>query len=322
MIGLARRAQRCGRARKGMALVFGLLLIFLLASCAGKKYPPPSRDINQPVIASYAAAAPAFDGKLQIIAFNIERGFYWPDIVKYIEDKRADLPATIVLLSECDRNHSRTQEVFVADAMAKALAMNMAFATEFIEYNDETPENQGDHGNAILSPFPMSDITVIRLPTFYSWEKLGSLKGEPRFGDRVTIGATIQLPDGRAIRVYSTHLESYAETVGKWIQLSRTVQDAEQGGRPFVIGGDFNEVPGGLMFAMLPLYGVKNSFTGDLAPTGGCKPGAGRAECVLKIDWIVHKDVDLVDRFVDYPLNSQGGVISDHAPVRAIFRVK
>jgi endonuclease/exonuclease/phosphatase family metal-dependent hydrolase len=298
------------------------LAAILCASCGGKRYPAPDRDINQPALASYAPAETPFDGRLQVIAFNVERGSFWQDVVNYVEQERSTLPATVVLLSETDRNHSRTHDVFVADRMARALNMNMIWATEYIEYNDQTPENQGDHGNAILSPFPMSDVAVIRLPTMYSWEKFGYLQGQPRFGDRVTIGATLELPGGKKVRVYSTHLESDAETVGKWIQASKAIKDAANYDMPMVLGGDFNEIPGGLMFEMFPLHRVRNAFSGDLSPTGGCKPGDGQARCILKIDWIVYRGLELVSRAVDYPLNSEGGVISDHVPVRAVFEVK
>jgi endonuclease/exonuclease/phosphatase family metal-dependent hydrolase len=297
-------------------------LTFFSASCAGKKYPPPDHDINRPVQASYAPAEPPFDGRLQVVAFNVERGFFWPDVVKYVDRERAELPATVVFLSETDRNHSRTHDVFVADAMARALHLNMAWVTEYIEYNDQTPENQGDHGNAILSPFPLADVTVIRLPTAYSWQKLGWLEGQPRYGGRVAIGATLLLPGGKKVRIYSTHLESNAESVGKWIQTSKILKDADHYDLPMVLGGDFNEFPAGLMFEMFPLHHVKNAFSGDLSPTGSCKPAEGRARCFLKIDWIVYRGLELLSRSVDYPLNSEGGVMSDHAPVRAVFQVK
>lgn len=291
----------------------------LVFSCAGKEGRPPDRDINQPVLASYARGDTPFDGAVTVAAYNIERGFFWPDVVNYLEEQRGMTPALVVLLSECDRNHSRTGDVFVADRMARALKMDMAFVTEYIEYNDETPGNQGDHGNAILSPFPMTDVTVIRHTTVYSWTKMGWIDGQPRYGERVTIAATLHLPGNQRLRVYSTHLESNAETVGKWIQMSEILKDVKQTELPVVIGGDFNEIPGGLMFAMLPLYGVKNAFAGDLSPTGGCKPGDGQARCLLKIDWIVYRGLKLEESAVDYPLNSEGGVMSDHSPVRAVF---
>ncbi len=293
-----------------------------LSSCAaawGK--PGKYSELDQPVMSSYAERVPAFDGRVQVIAYNVERGFFWEDVVNYIDEQRTQVPATIVLLSECDRAHSRTDEVFVADEMAKALNMDMVFVTEYVEYNDQTPENQGDHGNALLSPFPLSDISVIRHTTIYSWTLWGKFMGQPRFGERVALGATVELPRGEKIRVYSLHLESNSETIGKWIQMKEVIKDAERFDMPVVIGGDFNELPFGLMFGLLPTYGISNSFPHDKSPTGSCKSAGDRAQCKLKIDWIVHRGLQLIESSVDYPLNSQHEIISDHAPVRATYQL-
>lgn len=308
-----------------MKKFWGFFFLLMVASAPavgmkGEAAHPSMAELNQPVTADYAQGPTAFDGRVQVIAFNIERGFFWPDVVKYIETRQAELPATVVLLSECDRNHSRTKEVFVAEQMARTLKMNMAYVTEFIEFNDQTPENQGDHGNAILSPFPLSELTVIRHRRLFSWERHGAGMGEPRFGDRVTLAATVLLPGGRRLRVYSCHLESHADTFRRSGQMAEVLADAMSMDLPTVIGGDFNELPGGMIFLRLP-RGMRNVFARDLQPTGACRPGRGKARCILKIDWLLYRNLVLVDSFVDYPLNSEGGVISDHAPVRGIFRL-
>jgi endonuclease/exonuclease/phosphatase family metal-dependent hydrolase len=292
-----------------------------LALAAIHEGPAPAWDINLPVINNYAPAEAPAAAEFQVIAFNIERGIHWPDVVKYIEQERARVPATVVLLSECDRNHSRSHDVFVADEMARALKLNLIFVTEYIEYNDQTPENQGDHGNAILSPFPLTDVRVIRHTSIFSWQKWGWLQGQPRFGERVTVGATAHLPGGKLVRFYATHLESDGETIGKWIQLHEIIADLQPSDPPAVIGGDLNELPSGLMFAQLPRYQFQNAFRGDHTPTGGCKPAADGPRCKIKIDWILYRGLQLKDRVVDHPLNAEGGVISDHVPVRAVFQI-
>jgi len=305
--------------------ISGLFLVMCFAlciSCGGKRIEAPDWDIDEPVVGSFVEGGTEYDGRLQVIAYNVERGFFWEDVVEYIEARRSEVPATVVLLSEVDRNHSRTDEVFVPREMAKALGMNWVYATEFIEYNDETPENQGDHGNAILSPFPLEEISVVRHAVIWDWSKLGEGQDEPRFGNRVTIGADVVLPDGDRVRVYTAHLESNADTFGKWIQMHEILVDMKSYQSPTVIGGDFNELPGFLMFWKFPFYGIKNSFPFDLSPTGGCSPAGDRARCLNKIDWIVHKDLELIESRVDYPLNDKGGILSDHAPVWAVYEVR
>ncbi len=296
-----------------------VLVIALLAAVAHGK--DRTWDIDEPVTASFAAGQTEYDGEIQAIAFNIERGFYWKDVAEYIEERLAEVPATVVLLSECDRNHHRTGDIFVAEELARRLGMNMAYVTEFIEYNDKTVINQGDHGNAILSPFPLKDLTVIRHTSAFSWQSYGSLQGEPRYGERVTLGATVMLPRGDKVRVYSVHLESNAGSAEKWEQMKQVAHDSEYTPYPVIIGGDFNEFSFGAMFDKLGRYGIRNSFKNNDRPTGACEPGIERADCKIKIDWIVHKKLELVESTVDYPLNSSGGVISDHAPVRAVYRL-
>ncbi len=300
-----------------------VIIALLLSSCAIKGLPGHDfSELGEPVVTSHPGPAPDYDGRVQIIAFNIERGRHWEDIVAYVKARQAVIPATILLLSECDRYHSRSGDVFVADEMAKTLGMDMVFATEYVEYNDKTPDTQGDHGNAILSPYPMSAISVIRHSTAFSWTWFGWIDNQPRFGERVSIGATITLPGGTRIRVNTVHFESVTDETGKWVQMKEVIDDSAERGLPTVIGGDFNELPGFLLFRKMKNYGFVNAFEGDNSPTGSCKPAGDRAKCKRKIDWIVHKGLELESRSVDYPLNSEGGVISDHAPVRAVFRVE
>ncbi len=301
--------------------VFAALITMSLAAIAEGK-DRVIWNINEPVTASFAPAETDYDGAIQVIAYNIERGFYYQDVADYIEKKREEESATIVLLSECDRYHHRTGDIFVAQRLARELEMNMVYVTEFIEYNDKTVINQGDHGNAILSPFPLENVTVIRHSSGFSWQDYGFLQGEPRYGERVTVGATVLLPGGDKVRVYSAHLESNAGTFEKWRQMEEIIRDTEYTPWPVVIGGDFNELSFGFMFRRLGRYGISNSFENNDQPTGSCKPGEEKAHCKIKIDWIVHRDLELMESTVDYPLNSQGGIISDHAPVRSLYRVR
>jgi len=301
-------------------LLAALITISLAAIAEGEDR--PTWNIDVPVTASFAAAETEYDGTFQVIAYNIERGFYYQDVADYIRKKRAGEPATVVLLSECDRDHHRTGDIFVAQRLARELEMNMVYVTEFIEYNDKTVINQGDHGNAVLSPFPLENVTVIRHTSGFSWQDYGHLRGEPRYGERVTVGATVLFPGGDKVRVYSAHLESNAGTFAKWEQMEEIARDTEYTPYPVVIGGDFNELSFGVMFRRLDRYGIRNSFADNDQPTGSCEPGEDRAHCKIKIDWIVHRGLELVESTVDYPLNSQGGIISDHAPVRAVYRMK
>lgn len=300
-------------------VILAVILALALGACASKKPIAGIEKLNQPSVASYAPEKVAFDGKLQVIAFNIEQGPYWKDVVKYVDGKKSEIPATIVLVSEADRMHSRSGDIFVADVMAKALKMNMVYATEFIEYNDKTKDTPGETGNAILSAFPLENITVIRQVDLFSWTRWGFLQGQPRKGDEVAIGATALLPTGKRVRVYEVHFENYATSSGRARQMEQVLEDAKKYDLPVVIGGDYNELPGGQIFKAAKKEGFENTFAGNNQPTGACVALAGKLLCLIKIDWQVVKGLTVRDKTVDYPLASNRRNISDHAPVRVIY---
>jgi endonuclease/exonuclease/phosphatase family metal-dependent hydrolase len=303
--------------KKYFVLVIVATLVF--SACASKKPIEGIEKLNVPVTANYAEAkAVPYDDKVQVVAFNIEQGHYWSDVDGYIAAQRDKMPATICLLSETDRMHSRTGDIFVADQMARSLKLNMIFVTEFIEYNDKTKDTPGDHGNAILSPFPLSDIAVIRHTDVWSWTKWGWTQGQPRKGERVTIGATAALPGGKKIRVYEAHLESAGQSFQRWVQMREILDDAKKYDLPVVIGGDFNDLPSGVILSRIKDYGFANAYEGDKHPTGGCMAEKGKVRCTVKIDWQIYRNLKVADRFVDYPANSKGGTMSDHAPVRVL----
>jgi len=304
---------------KKFAVIFVSVMVF--SGCATRKPIEGIEQLNQPVVASYAGSQVPFDGQVQVIAWNIERGLFWQDCDKYLAEKISEKPATIMLIGEVDRMHSRSGDVFVADEMARSLQMNMVFVTEFIEYNDKTKDTQGDHGNAILSPFPLSDISVIRHTDLYSWTRWGWLQGQPRKGERVAIGATAALPDGKRVRVYVVHFESSATSSARVKQMQEVLDDAKKFNLPAVIGGDFNELPGGFVFRTARDAGFENSFEGNHQPTGTCSARNGRLLCSTKIDWQVNKGLTVTEKTIDYPLNSSSAAISDHAPVRVIYKI-
>ena len=307
--------------RKSFEVLAGVALIF--CACASRKPIPGIEQLNQPVVMSYVEQKSVpYDGKVQVIAYNIERGIFWKDTANYLAKKQAEIPATILLLGELDRMHSRSGDVFVAEELAKTLKMNMIFATEYIEYNDQTKDTPGDHGNAILSPFPLEDISVIRHTDVYSWTRWGWLQGQPRKGERVTIGATASLPDGKKVRVYVCHFESYGTSEQRTKQMEEVMEDAKKYGIPVLVGGDFNELSNGQIFSRIKDFGFENAFADNRQNTGSCIAQAGKLKCSVKIDWQVIRGLTVLEKTVDYPLNSEGGPISDHAPVRAIYKIK
>jgi len=297
-----------------------LILVTLSLSIPACGTVPPW-NMDHPVVWKSNRTSPSFDGSLHIIACNVERGYFRNDFAQYVTKMTKEAGAPVLLLSELDRNHSRTGDVFVAKELAESLDMHMVYVPEFVEYNDKTPNPVGDIGNAILSPYPLADISVIRHYTAHSWAMFGWIQNQRRYGDRVSIGATVNLPSGQKVRVYSLHLESISESLGRWIQIQEVLADMEKYKLPIAMGGDLNESPGGLMFTLLAKHGLKNAFEGDSTPTAPCIADDGKVKAFLKLDWILYHKLELVKSGVDYPTNRRGVPISDHAPVRALFRM-
>jgi endonuclease/exonuclease/phosphatase family metal-dependent hydrolase len=304
------------------AAFFIILVIISIPGCAGKKAPA---EMDQPYFAQFSKGDVSFEGEFQVVAFNIERGVHLQEVIRYLKQLKEEQPATIFLLPECDRDHSRSEDKFIAREIAKALKMDMVFVVEYIEYNDKTKENQATHGNAILSPFPLSDISVIRHTPVFSWDRYGWIFAQPRDGGQVALGATVNLPDGQKLRTYCLHLESIALGVQNKIQIMDVLPEADSFDMPLVLAGDLNTNPGSALFEATEDYQIQNAFQGDKTPTGWCffpDTKNNSLKCIFKIDWILYRDLELIDRGAQSLLADHGGRVSDHAAVRAIFRMK
>jgi len=309
--------------RKATRIAVGVLLGLNLAGIAVAKTRRPNPDLDQPEFAHFSPGDTPFAGEFQVAAFNIERGFHTPEVIAYLKGVQQQNPALIVLLSECDKNHSRTGDRFIAKEIAEAVQMDMIFVVEYVELNDQTPETPATHGNAILSPFPLSDISVIRHSEMFSWERWGWVFGQPRKGGVVALGATVNFPGGDRARVYSLHLESNTGHHGRKIQFQDLAPEMKQFDLPLVLGGDFNSLPHTAPFRAARADGLSNAFRGDCTPTGWCyfaNPQKGSLRCLFKIDWILYRGLEELGRGVAPLLAADGRRVSDHAAVQARFR--
>src|SRR6185295_978707 len=115
--------------------------------------------------------------------------------------------------SEVDRGCQRTQFRNVARDYARALGYFYVYATEFVEL----PGDRGatgpydpplcEHGNAIVSRYPLGNVRAIRHAAQRSWYTPPEFPDpdEPRLGGRIAITADARIGD-RLVRLYSLHL--------------------------------------------------------------------------------------------------------------------
>lgn len=142
-------------------------------------------------------------------------------IVQVIRQQAPDL----VALQEVDVNTTRSGPGNQAEEIAKRLGMK-AFFGKAIDYQG------GEYGVAVLSKYPMTETTVVRLPA----------GADPKSEPRILVTAKVSLPKGQVIRFGSTHLDvRNAQT--REAQVREIVRIAAQEATPFIVAGDFNAVP-------------------------------------------------------------------------------
>jgi endonuclease/exonuclease/phosphatase family metal-dependent hydrolase len=194
--------------------------VFIECALDGARYAPPAPSV-----------APE---SIRVMAYNLERGF---DVDAQIAALRVEAP-DVILVSEADRGCARTQGRHIVDDLARALQMDFVYATEFVELRDPPCE----HGNAILSRFPLGNARALRHATNDSWF---DAPGEPRLGGRVAVVADVQVGAGvqvgsRGLRIYSAHLESAFDDATRTAQAAELAQVAVDAPTAILIGGDLN----------------------------------------------------------------------------------
>lgn len=180
---------------------------------------------------------PARDSLL-VMAFNIARGGSYDGLVAAFASGALPMP-DVLLMSEVDRGCSRTGGRNVAWELAAELGMHHAYGVEFVELPrpDGSIAAPCEHGNAVLSRFPIGNVDLLRHATNESWY---DVEEEPRLGGRMALRADLRVGD-RLVHVAALHFESGVED-----GLTRAVQAAELADlvaaepNPGVVGGDTN----------------------------------------------------------------------------------
>lgn len=169
--------------------------------------------------------------RLKLIELNLERGRDWCKAAHLIRNHPDLSNGDIFFLNEFDLGMARSRNEHTARMFAHALGLNYAWGVEFLElthgkrkeqeeiyetrHGEQCPEswagNQysgmvdawGLHGNAILSKWPLYNVSVVRFPgvDFHyaadpnTW--LTDHGYEKRLGNRMALFAHIDLPDDK-----------------------------------------------------------------------------------------------------------------------------
>ncbi len=186
--------------------------------------------------------------ELVVLAYNILRGFEVDAQLDMITSG-VDFPVPdVLLLSEVDRGCRRTDFRNIARDYAERLGYYYVYAVEFLEL----PANRGpsgpydppicEHGNAIVSRYPLGNVRQIRHAENRSWYSPPGAPNpdEPRLGGRIAIAADAKI-GSRLVRINVAHLESTLTTLDiRDAQSEELAVDAQPVTHPVITGGDFN----------------------------------------------------------------------------------
>ncbi len=164
---------------------------------------------------------------LRVLTFNIHHGegldgrLDLERIARVIKAERAD----VVALQEVDRGTERTQKRDVAAELAALTGLRF-------EFGKNLDFQGGAYGNAILSRFPLTQVTNTLLRMVRPGEQRGILQA------RITVG-------GRSLVFMATHLDHRSPDDDRVssVQQIRELAAAWPKDLPIIIAGDFNDSP-------------------------------------------------------------------------------
>jgi endonuclease/exonuclease/phosphatase family metal-dependent hydrolase len=244
--------------------------------------------------AALSAAEPV---ALCVMSYNIHHGegldkrVDLDRIAKLITDAKAD----IVGLQEVDRGCERTQKRDLPAELAKLTGLHVVFEKNI-------PYQGGEYGNAILTRFPVKSSKN----THYKMLRPGEQRG------------VLQLVldvHGRDVIFMNTHIDyrpDDAERVMNADELKQIV--AAAGGKPVILVGDFNSIPGSRTHTMVKAF-LTDAWEAVGKGDGFTIPVRKPAK---RIDYI------FISRATIEPLRMEvlRSEASDHLPVTAELRLK
>jgi endonuclease/exonuclease/phosphatase family metal-dependent hydrolase len=179
---------------------------------------------------------------IRVVDWNIDRGLRLSEIIEFLGDSKAD----VFLLQEVDINAYRTNQLNIAQEIARRLRLNYVFGREFVELTQGSKTSPAYHGQATFSRWKMSNSSIIRFQRqsdFWKprWFKPRLAAFQERLGGRIALASEINM-QGLPILTYNLHLESRSDDNLRLGQLNEVLQHAaaDDPGRLVILAGDFN----------------------------------------------------------------------------------
>ncbi|HPQ69119.1 MAG TPA: endonuclease/exonuclease/phosphatase family protein [bacterium] len=252
---------------------------------------------------------------IRVVDWNIERGHSLDEYIDLFQNDPTLSEADVLLLQEVDRYCPRTDDRHVARELAAALAMDYVYGVEFIELNQQS----GEHGNAVLSRFPIVGAQLLRHTDFEQWYLDAD---QPRLGGRMTIAADVRIGD-KTIRVASAHHSSGVKYYFRahHTQAGETTDLLAAAAGTVIWGGDLNTGVWWVLQCEPAIDQILNQgyadALSDLPRDQNWTMPADPPAPAMRLDWIFHRNVDTLGGRVLYeePYND----LSDHLGIYADF---
>lgn len=192
-----------------------------------------------------ASLRPAASAReIRVLVYNIHAGkdAKGIDNLARVAEIVRSTKADIALLQEVDRGTTRSGRVDQPGVLAALTRFNVAFG-KTLEYQG------GDYGIAVLSRWPISADSLIRLPVAPPQNRSGSTH-EPRGA----LSALIQVPGG-SVEVLNTHIDASREDFYRRQEMTKLLELATRSIRELrrstLVGGDLNAEPGSAVMEMV-----------------------------------------------------------------------
>lgn len=248
-------------------------------------------------------------GVLNVVSYNIHKGFSSGNrrlSLRHMRDALRALDPDLVLVQEVvganlgpDNGHPRE----FLDAQFEYLADEV---WTYHAYGRNAVHAGGDHGNAILSRYPIGD-----------WENIDI--SQHRLEQRGILHAEVSVPGaGAPLHVCCTHLNLlHRHRKLQVAALARRIHDMVPDGSPLIIGGDFNDWRTWVTGALGRAIGVRDAHLNVRGHHARTFPAW---QPVLALDRIYVRDLDILDaRVLDA---AAWRSLSDHLGLQATVRLR
>lgn len=173
---------------------------------------------------------------LRVVAWNVEYGRHSQAVLDQLQSDPELAGADVILLTEVPRHdpESTPPGINLAREAAQLLRMDYVLAPSW--YRALEVPGGGEHCSAILSKYPLGNVSHIRLTPAY--DHYTSLQ---RIGGRHALAADLQV-GARRLRMTAVHLATRDFGPERALQADEVLGDTSRPGRPSLqlVGGDFN----------------------------------------------------------------------------------